>query len=321
METLRTNAHATLEENLVASLACARGLDGDEGDLVVGLEAAGIAGHFLIDQFGVPVEVSEKARGQVVSPLDEQCDEKIHAYISSRRPHDQYLSEEGHPDTKFLTGRRTWVVDPLDGTIYFTPKDRVLTPYNLQPENLELPCVMVALAEGTRLRLSVILFPMTGEIFYATEESNAFKNGEIIQLAHPRITLEDGTVALNRFSAKDTSRRMSEMDAIANHPGVRSKEYEGNSGMAKFLFDPERQIAAIAHANGLVNAKDYKRGSWDEAWELIVRRAGGTVRQFDGGDFDIQRRAPLIYAANEQVANELIGIMRDQRDGLRLAVG
>jgi len=91
--------------------------------------------------------------------------------------------------------------------------------------------------------------------------------------------------------------------------------------MAKFLFDPNINIAAIAHANGLVNETDHKRGPWDEAWELIVRQAGGTVKQMDGDDFDIQKRAPLIYAANEAVANQLISIAQLRRGELRRAVG
>ena len=56
---------------------------------------------------------------------DRSSHEFLTAELATRRPGDVVLSEEGADDPARLTGRRVWIVDPLDGTREFGEPGRV----------------------------------------------------------------------------------------------------------------------------------------------------------------------------------------------------
>ena len=87
--------------------------------LDLAVEAARSAGALLTDYFRKPAEgvESKSTPTDLVSDADKAAESLLLDFISSKRPDDGILSEEGgHGDSN---SGLTWVVDPLDGTVNF----------------------------------------------------------------------------------------------------------------------------------------------------------------------------------------------------------
>lgn len=64
-----------------------------------------------------------KAGGSPVSEADIAVDRQLMTILRAARPDYGWLSEESHPEPERLTARRTFVIDPIDGTRAFLDGD------------------------------------------------------------------------------------------------------------------------------------------------------------------------------------------------------
>jgi histidinol-phosphatase len=88
-------------------------------DLELGLELADLADSLTRRWWRSPaLTVRRKADGSVVTPADDQVEEALRIRLGTARPADAVLGEEQGLSGAFGT-RRTWVVDPIDGTAHF----------------------------------------------------------------------------------------------------------------------------------------------------------------------------------------------------------
>lgn len=94
------------------------------------------------------------------------CDLAVENYlktaIAKRYPNDKFICEES--ENKSLTDDRTWIIDPIDGTINFY-------------HNIPMWCIQLALMENKECKLSVIFCPGTNEMYVANEHG-AWCNGK-----------------------------------------------------------------------------------------------------------------------------------------------
>ncbi|WP_235502660.1 MULTISPECIES: inositol monophosphatase family protein [unclassified Kitasatospora] len=136
--------------------------------LDVALEAAGQAGTLLRD--GRPADLGVAATKSspvdVVTEMDLASEKLILELITTRRPEDGYLGEEG-ADHSGSSGVR-WVVDPLDGTVNYL--------YGLPSWG-----VSVAAELDGRAVVGVVAVPAMGELFHAVLGRGAYLDGAPIR--------------------------------------------------------------------------------------------------------------------------------------------
>jgi myo-inositol-1(or 4)-monophosphatase len=127
-----------------ASLRGSAALDLDE-ELAIAVAIAEAAGSLLLAGFGQPSTERRKGRHDVVTNLDLASETLIMDRLASRFPRDRRLGEETGHSTRPRGGEsgRTWIVDPLDGTINYAA-------------GLPIWCVSIALAVGATVVLGVI---------------------------------------------------------------------------------------------------------------------------------------------------------------------
>jgi myo-inositol-1(or 4)-monophosphatase len=133
--------------------------------LEVAVEAARMAGELLSERVrgGRERTVSSKSTPtDLVSEADLASEEAIKALLARRCPDDGFVGEEGGEERG--TSGRSWVVDPLDGTVNFL---------------FGIPqwCVSVAVSDCEQTLAGAVYDPNRDELFTATREGRAMLTG------------------------------------------------------------------------------------------------------------------------------------------------
>jgi myo-inositol-1(or 4)-monophosphatase len=142
--------------------------DTPEDLLAVAHEAARAAAEELASRFGrVQADVRTKSGPtDLVSEADLAAEHAIRSVLSSRRPNDTVIGEEGGAVEG--SGELQWVVDPLDGTVNFL-------------FGIPMFAVSVACEDASGAIAGVVLDPVRDECFAASRSSaGATLNGEAI---------------------------------------------------------------------------------------------------------------------------------------------
>lgn len=117
--------------------------------------------------FRNPVVAEMKGTFNPVTEVDRAAEAAILAVLTELRPDDGVLGEEG-TDTHG-TGRR-WLIDPLDGTVNFV-------------HHIDQVSVSVALCEGERVLVGVVLDVVRDELFAAVPGGGATLDGSPISVS------------------------------------------------------------------------------------------------------------------------------------------
>ncbi|MBP9872220.1 MAG: hypothetical protein KBC53_12145, partial [Nitrosomonas sp.] len=265
-------------------------------DLNLAIKAALKAGEIIRTNYHNTAEKNAAAKGyqgDLVTETDVECDNAIQEIL--RKTKYNILSEEINNETR-EDGNRLWVVDPLDGTAGFIHK------------HTTVPAVMIALREQFETVLSVVLRPLTNELFYAVEGKGAYRNGKRVWTDPNNIDLANAWVAMNHygdialqtglFSTADASLRSTGGASMTTRPVP-------YSGIALDMLGDGETLAAVIHDN---NHKKPKQGPWDIIpIELLIREAGGVVCYLeDGAPVDPYNARPFIVAANQAMATAII---------------
>ncbi len=138
-------------------------------DLSLLLGAAREAGEIAMRYFRKSPEVWMKTGQSPVSEADYAVDKFLRETLTAARPDYGWLSEETADTDARLTARRTFVVDPIDGTRGFI-------------DGLDAWCVSVAVVEAGQPIAGVLDCPARREIFSAIPGEGARKNGAAIRV-------------------------------------------------------------------------------------------------------------------------------------------
>ena len=215
------------------------------------------AGRQLRDAFAGPlVNVTAKSSPtDLVSEADHAAERLIRERLSSARPGDGFLGEEGGDD-QGTTGVR-WVVDPLDGTINFL--------FGIPQWAVSIACED---ADGTLA--GVIYDPMRDELWSALRDGPPLLDGREIT-ASTRDDLATAMVATG-FGYDADVRRVQAEAAARLLPRVRDIRRFGSAALDLAWTAAGRYDAF------------YERGlnHWDRAaGELLCIRAGLAVRELE----------------------------------------
>lgn len=124
-------------------------------DLEVALAAARAGSAVLSAMFGTDLAREQKTATDFATAADRAAEHAILDVIRAARPDDGFEGEElGVLDA---TRRRTWLVDPLCGTVNFAAGSPAY-------------CVNVALVDGDVAVTAAVVHPPTGETYWADDD-------------------------------------------------------------------------------------------------------------------------------------------------------
>jgi len=223
-------------------------------ELAAAIEIAGRAGRLILERADRIEQIDYKGTRDVVTDVDHRAEELILAELRGRFPADAQLAEESG-----ATGQaaRTWVVDPLDGTINYA-------------NGIPIYCVSIALVADCRPVVGVIHDPVRGETFSASADGPARRNGLPIEVSQ-KPNLLDFVISLTL----DRERTMSRGPALAE--AIRVHRRLGSSALALAWV-------GCGRFDGFVQT--FNLSAWDVAAAgLIAERAGARVSRLDGGPY------------------------------------
>ena len=218
-------------------------------DLALLVDAAAEAGRIALRYFGKSPDVWLKGTSPV-SEADLAVDRYLKTRLLGERPDHGWLSEETVDGPERLEARRTFVVDPIDGTRAFI-------------DGRSTWCVAIAIVEKGRPLAGVLDCPAKRQVYAAQLGGGAFCNGERIGVAQPGEHLAiAGPKALIDASPSDLRDRMRRVSYVP------SLAY---------------RIAMVA--DGSLDATFMKPNShdWDlAAADVILSEAGGAILDGQG---------------------------------------
>lgn len=269
------------------------------------------AGAILQAGYENVASVEHKSRRDVVTDVDYRSEELILAAIRERYPQDAILAEESGSHAGRAGGgdeagggdgagegrgagagarrpagdrHRTWVIDPLDGTVNYA-------------NGIPFYCVSIGLVEGDRPVAGVVLDPARDDLYAATADGPATLNGSVVR-ASAKEKLGDYVVSI----------------AIIGRGGIwRERRIARQIRISRRMGSSALALAYVA--SGRFDAKIQNGGLslWDVAAAgLIAERAGATVTDLDGGPwFELGRRSTTVtvVAAPEPHHAELLRLL------------
>ena len=244
-------------------------------DLDVAERAARAAARVALDAQGEVVGAEAKdAPTDLVSEVDRAAEAAAVAVIRAARPADGLLGEEG---TR-REGRRTWVIDALDGTLNYLL-------------GLRGWCAAVAL-EGVA---SAVCDPVAGELFSAAAGKGARLNGRPLHVSPGPPTLDQATIATFLHQPK------------RELPGVVATltRLLEQAGSVRITGSGTLELACVAtgRLHGWIQPATY-RWDWDPG-ALLVTEAGGTAtRTPTDPEWFIAAADPLIAQALEALTKQ-----------------
>jgi myo-inositol-1(or 4)-monophosphatase len=229
-------------------------------ELTFAVEQARRAGALLMDSYEQVMRVDYKSKRDVVTDVDYASEKLVIEAIRDRYPADAILAEEsGHherlnPAADSASGR-TWVVDPLDGTVNYA-------------NGIPYFCVSIALVAGGQPVVGVILDPARDDLMTAVAGGPACLGEEPVQ-ASTKEELADYVVSLAIIGPGGISRerRLSRAIRIPRRMG---------SAALSLAYVGSGRFDAFVQNGGL--------SLWDVAAAgLIAERGGAVVTDLHGG--------------------------------------
>ena len=253
--------------------------------LTIMIAAARRAARALARDFGEVenLQVSRKGPSDFVSSADLKAEKTLFEELCKARPGYGFLMEErGHVEGSDKSHR--WIVDPVDGTTNLLHG----IPHFAISIGLEREGVLVA---------GVVYNVVRDELFWAEKGSGAYLNDRRLRVSG-RSELRDALFATGT-------------------------PYNGKDGHDTFLKEVEHVIARTAGVRRFgaasLDLAYVAAGRFDGFWErglspwdiaagaVLVREAGGFVKEIDGGDF---MQTGAIVASNERLLPQLVDTLR-----------
>lgn len=221
--------------------------------------------------------VEVKGKNDFVSYVDKTSEKMIVSGLMKLLPESGFIVEEGTIDKKGEI--YNWVIDPLDGTTNFIHG---------------IPCyaISIALMKKNKVIMGVVYEINFDECFYAWEGSDAFMNGNRINVSQAE-KLSDSLIATG-FPYYDYHLMKEYLDLFSHF----MKHTHGLRRLGSAATD----LAYVA-CGRFEGFYEYSLQPWDvAAGAFIVQQAGGKVSDFKGGENYIFGKE--IIASNTAVFSE-----------------
>lgn len=126
-------------------------------------------------------QIIQKASYDYVTDKDKKVEKFLLEKIKSKFPNDKFISEEFNPKT--LPEGRTWIIDPIDGTINFM-------------YNLPMWCIQLCFLENSECKFAIIYIPCLKEMYVCDGKKVLLNNKQLkidknIELKNAIININD----------------------------------------------------------------------------------------------------------------------------------
>lgn len=230
-------------------------------ELKIAKEAAHSAADIIRDFLNShDLKINFKGKNDLVTEADVTAEKEILRIIRDAFPDDQILAEETSHQ-QVLPEKRTWMVDPIDGTTNFA-------------HGFPVFCVSIALWEKQEARLGLVLEVNREECFYAIKGEGAFLNDNAIHVS---------SVDELQYSMIGTGFPYNDLSLLQNY----LKFFEWLIHRTQGVRRPgaaSYDLCCVA-AGRFDGFYEYSLNPWDVgAASLLVQEAGGKVTDWAGGD-------------------------------------
>jgi myo-inositol-1(or 4)-monophosphatase len=234
-------------------------------ELAVATDAARRAGQLQMERYERLERIVHKGERDVVTEVDTLSETLIIEALRRAYPADSVLAEEsGH--SQIAAADRTWIVDPLDGTVNYA-------------NGIPVFCVSIGLAVGGQPAAGAVYDPVRDEMFTAVAGRGAHLDG--VQIRHPeKEKMSDLVLSWSSAAGLGPrARQLRKRIRVTRNLGsaALALAYVGNG-----RFDGFIQIGGLS--------------AWDIcAAGLIATEGGAVVTARDGSPwFDITRKSRSI---------------------------
>jgi myo-inositol-1(or 4)-monophosphatase len=257
------------------------------------------AGELLVERYERVETIDYKSARDVVTEVDHLSEALVLAAIRERYPTDGILAEEsgahhaaGPPEaaaeaSRALVSGRTWIVDPLDGTVNYA-------------NGIPYFCVSIALVVDGRPAAGAVCDPMRGETYWAAADGPAMLGDRAVR-ASAKEALTDYVISLALGGRAVAAR------GRAVRRGIRAARNTGSAALA-LAYVANGRFDAFVQTGGM--------SAWDVAAAgLIAERGGAVVTDANGGPwFDVDRadRAFGIVAAPPRHHADLVRLSSER---------
>ena len=262
-------------------------------ELGFAIETARRAGEIIQAGYGNLERIEHKSRRDVVTEIDVRSEELIMSAVRERYPRDGILAEESgsHAGTKATRGR-TWVIDPLDGTVNYA-------------NGIPFYCVSIGLVALGKPVVGAVLDPARDDLYAATADGPAMLNGAEVTVS-TKDALGDFVVAM----------------AIIGRGGIwRERRIARNIRISRRMGSAALGLAYVASGRFDAMVQNGGLSAWDvTAAGLIVERAGGTVSALFGGpwlDLGVKSGTVTVVAAPQPHHAKLLELIAQTGTSVR----
>ncbi|MEO7296780.1 MAG: inositol monophosphatase family protein [Candidatus Limnocylindria bacterium] len=228
-------------------------------ELAFTVELARRAGSILTDSYERLDRIDYKSKRDVVTNADYASERLVIDAIKARFPGDAILAEESGEHAGVVRddgshNGRTWVIDPLDGTVNYA-------------NGIPYYCVSIGLVVDDVPTVGVVFDPARNDLYSATVDGPAMLDGEPITTS-AKEALSDYVVSLAVIGRGGLARERK----IA--PLIRIHRRMGSAALA-LVYVANGRFDAFVQNGGL--------SPWDVAAAgLIVERSGAVVTDING---------------------------------------
>lgn len=262
----------------------------------IAVEASRIGGELLKKYFNNVDQgsITLKKQKDWVSAADHASEEAIIAFLERELPdHSIFTEETGYRPAGECGGEFCWIIDPLDGTTNF------LRSFPLWAVSVGVEFRQSAEEKWGRIVAGAVNVPPTGEIFSASVNRGAYRNGS-------RILVGEGHPLSHSLLGTGFPFRVPEL-------------HEQYHRIFKLLLskcaDMRRPGSAAVDlcytAMGIYDGFwEFDLYPWDTAaGSIIIREAGGCVSAIDGSD-DFLTFGDIL-TANPAIYKELLTLIKE----------
>lgn len=232
------------------------------------------------------VELTVKSKGpqDLVTAKDVAMEKFIFEALKTEFPKDRFIGEEGTYDS--LGSGRTWVLDPIDGTVNYV---KGIPYYGVQ----------IACIDNFEPIFCMIVLPDLNLEFYADIRTGAFLNGERL-MQNNEARLEDGIVTFGDFSKSNPSSRYFQLNAMTALMDKCMRIRIQGASSVDFAF-----VASGKNCCHILFSKNI----WELAPGKMLAEASGCVSTAIDGHLHGFEGEGLIIAANQKILNQVFNLL------------